>query len=49
MLDNFPDKPKGMHWRNYIRLRHSHDVAAARSTMGLVQFVDRLRRHSSRR
>ena len=49
VLDDFPDKPKGMHWRTYIRLRHSHDVAAARSTIGLVQFVDRLSRHSSLR
>jgi hypothetical protein len=47
--DPFPDKPKGMHWRTYIRLRHSHDVAAARSTIGLMQFVDRLSRRCSRR
>ena len=49
MLDHFPDKPKGMHWRTYIRLRHSHYVAAARSTIGLLQFVDRLSRPSSLR
>jgi hypothetical protein len=30
MFDDFPDRPKGMHWRTYIRLRHSHDIAALR-------------------
>jgi hypothetical protein len=49
MFDDFPAKPKGMHRRTYIRLRHSHDVAAARSTIGLMQFVDHLSRRSSRR
>lgn len=28
MLDAFPDKPKGMHWRTYDRLRQIHDAAA---------------------
>jgi hypothetical protein len=32
MLDEFPNKPKGMHWRTYDRLRRVHDVADARST-----------------
>ncbi len=30
MLDEFPDKPKGMHWRTYDRLRRVHNVAEAR-------------------
>jgi hypothetical protein len=30
MFDDFPQKPKGMHWRTYLRLRHSHDIAALR-------------------
>jgi hypothetical protein len=30
MSDDFPDRPKGMHWRTYTRLRHSHDIAARR-------------------
>jgi hypothetical protein len=25
--DAFPDKPRGMHWRTYDRLRRSHDAA----------------------
>ena len=42
MLEPFPDKPKGMHWRTYDRLLHAHDVAEARSNMGLMQYIDRL-------
>jgi hypothetical protein len=46
ILDCFPDKPRGMRWRTYVRLRNSHDVAAARCTMGLTQMLSR---RSSRR
>ena len=48
-LEEFPDKPKGMHWRTYGRLRRIHDVAEERSTIGLMGFVERLSRRSSRR
>ena len=48
-FDAFPDKPRGMHWRTYDRLRHIHDVAEARSTTGLMPFVDRLGQRSSQR
>jgi hypothetical protein len=44
MMDPFPDKLKGMHWRTYDRLRRLYDVARTRSTMGLMRFVDRLQR-----
>jgi hypothetical protein len=46
IFDCFPAKPKGMRWRTYDRLRHSHDVAAARCTTGLTEFLGR---RSSRR
>ena len=42
MLEPFPDKPKGMHWRTYDRLRQTYEVAESRSTAGLMQFLDRL-------
>jgi hypothetical protein len=45
----FPAKPKGMHWRTYERWRRAHDDAEERSVMGLMAFVERLGRRSSRR
>jgi hypothetical protein len=47
MLDDFPEKPKGMHWRTYERLCRVHDAAKARSIIGLMGFVKRLRRRAS--
>jgi hypothetical protein len=47
MLEDFPEKPKGMHWRTYDRLRRTYDIAEARSTAGLMRFVDRLQRRVS--
>jgi hypothetical protein len=43
-----PDKPKGMHWRTYERLRRVHDAAEERSTIGLRSFVERLGRRFRR-
>ena len=42
MLDEFPNKPKRMHWRTYDRLRRAHDIAEERSTIALMRFVDQL-------
>jgi hypothetical protein len=39
-LEDFPDKPKGIHWRSYNRLRRIYDTAKARSMRGLNRFVD---------
>jgi hypothetical protein len=49
LLDEFPDKPKGMHWRTYERWCRVHDVAEERSTIGLMRFVERLGRRTSPR
>src|SRR5277367_2262353 len=35
MMDTFPDRPKGMHWRTYHRIQATHDRAADRSMAGL--------------
>ena len=40
MSERFPDKPKGMHWRTYDRLRHRHDLAEGRSMTGLMRFIE---------
>jgi len=47
MLDDFPEKPKGMHWRTYERLCCVHDAAQARSFIGLTDFAKRLRKRAS--
>jgi hypothetical protein len=47
MLDDFPEKPKGMHWRTYERLCRVHDAAQARSIIGLTDFAKRLRKRTA--
>jgi hypothetical protein len=44
LSEAFPEKPKGMHWRRYSRLRRRHDRAFARSLMGLAKSTERLER-----
>ena len=47
MLDDFPEKPKGMHWRTYERLCQVHDAARARSFIGLTDFAKRITKRVS--
>jgi len=49
ILEDFPDKPKGMHWRTYERWRRIHNAAEERSTTSLIGFVERMGRRISRR
>jgi hypothetical protein len=48
MLNEFPEKPRGMHWRTYERWRRTHDAAEERSTTGLIKFLERLDRRIGR-
>ena len=45
----FPSRPRFMHRTTYERWRRAHDVAEEGSTIGLMGFVERLGRRSSRR
>jgi hypothetical protein len=49
MLEAFPDRPKGMHWRTYDRRRRAHDLAERKAMTGLTQFVDCLQCRVPRR
>jgi hypothetical protein len=48
ILENFPGKPKGMHWRTYERCHRVHDVAEERSTIGLIGYSEKLSDRLSR-
>jgi hypothetical protein len=49
MLDEFPDKPKGMHWQTYERFCRVHGAAQSASMIGLTGFVKRLGARRNRR
>lgn len=42
MVEPFPDKPKGMHWRTYMRLQNEHDKADYRSWIATAAWLERL-------
>ena len=42
VLDDFPDKPKSMHWRRYDRLRRQHDQAVQDSLGMLAPYAKRM-------
>lgn len=42
VLDTFPDRPKGMHWRRYDRLRRRHDQAVHDSLGMLAPYAKRM-------
>jgi hypothetical protein len=48
LLDPFPDKPSGMHWRTYDRLRQRAEAAEQRSYAPLWRHLGRLTRRRPR-
>ena len=38
----YPEKPKGMHWRTYGRLKREHHEAEAEQLLGMREWVDGL-------
>jgi hypothetical protein len=42
VLDDFPPKPKGMHWRRYHHLRRQHDQAVQDSLRTLAPIAKRM-------
>ena len=49
LLDPFPAKPKGMHWRTYDRLEGLSAAAERRVTFGMMRALERVDRKLSRR
>ena len=43
MLEDFPPKPKGMHWRRYDRMRNVHDRASNHYLGMAARWVEKLR------
>ena len=48
-VGKFPSRPRFMRRTTYERWRQAHDDAEERSNIGLMSFVERLGRGSSRR
>ena len=42
MMEPFPEKPKGMHWSTYDRLRWEHHVAEMKQLIGMREWLNRL-------
>jgi hypothetical protein len=41
-VDDFPPKPKGMHWKRYERLRRQHDAAEEQFLVRTAAWIYRL-------
>jgi hypothetical protein len=49
LCEPFPEKPKGMHWRTYLRLRARAEAAEGYSDMLTMQWINRLNHRPKRR
>jgi len=49
LFDSFPEKPKGMHWRTYLRLRARAQAAEDYSNVLTIQWLTRVSRSLNRR
>jgi hypothetical protein len=41
MMEPFPEKPKGMHWKTYARLFWEHHEAEMEQLVGMREWLDR--------
>jgi hypothetical protein len=44
MLEQFPERPKGMHHDTYMRLFWKHDAAHREELAGMREWLDKLKR-----
>ena len=42
MMEPFPEKPKGMHWKTYERLWWEHHESEMEQLIGLREWLDKL-------
>jgi hypothetical protein len=42
MMEPFPEKPKGMHWKTYERLWREHHEAEMEQLVGMRKWLDKL-------
>jgi hypothetical protein len=42
LMESFPEKPKGMHWRTYERLWWEHHEAEMEHLAGMREWLDKM-------
>ena len=42
MMEPFPEKPKGMHWKTYERLLWEHHEAEMEQLAGMRAWIDKM-------
>jgi hypothetical protein len=46
MMEPFPEKPKGMHWETYERLRWEHHEAEMEQLLGMREWLDKVEKEA---